>query len=343
MICPAFLVKGDGIGVTAPSDGNSKPTDFVRLENGKMNLEERDFHVTETASVRSSVRGRSADAKTRAEEFMSLVEDKDVKWIISAKGGDFLVELLPYLDFEKIRKNPKWIQGYSDNTGILYPVTTLCDIPTVYGCNFNDFGMAEWHPAITDNLEILMGMRTEQKSFDFYEAEFTDRVTGLEGYAATEPVCLKSLGGEERVTMQGRLLGGCMDVLLNLLGTPYDGTKEFNRRYGKEGVLWYLETFALSAERLTTGLWQMRQAGWFERAKGFIFGRPCFFSSEYGISFEEAVESALGDMELPIVTGADVGHRAPQMTMINGMPAAFSYEEGKGRLHYEMAGTSEND
>lgn len=343
MNCPAFLVKGDSIGITAPSDGNSKPTDFVRLENGKLNLEERGFRVIETADVRKSFKGRSADAVTRAEEFMSLMEDGEIRWIISAKGGDFLLEMLPYLDFEKIRKHPKWIQGYSDNTGILYPVTTLCDIPTVYGCNFNDFGMAEWHPAIAANVEILTGERTEQKSFDFYEAEFTDRVTGLEGYETTEPVCLKSLGGEGSFTVEGRLLGGCMDVLLSLLGTPYDGTKEFNRRYGKDGVLWYLETFALSAERLTMGLWQMRQAGWFDRAKGFLFGRPCFFSSDYGISFEEAVESVLGDLGLPIVTGADIGHRAPQMTMINGISAAFSYEEGKGRLHYEMAGTSEND
>lgn len=341
-----FLQPGDGIGITAPSDGNSKPTDFARLENGKMNLEERDYRVRETADVRTSDRGRSVDAKARAEEFMSLIKDPDIRWIVCAKGGDFLLEMLPYLDFEKIGANPKWVQGYSDNTGILYPMTTLLDIPTVYGCNFNDFGMLNWHPALTANLEILEGKRKEQESFDLYEADFQDRVTGLEDYACTETVQLQALCGADpetdSLTMKGRLLGGCMDVLLNLLGTPYDGTKGFLERHAGEPVIWYLETFALSAERLTMGLWQMRQAGWFDQAAGFVFGRPCFFRSDYGSTFEEAVKSALGDLGLPIVTGADIGHRAPQMTMINGFSASFTYQDGKGRLTYELEGTSED-
>lgn len=342
-----FLEPGDGIGITAPSDGNSKLTDFARLENGKMNLEERDYLVRETANVRSSVGGRSSDAKTRAEEFMSLVEDPAIQWIVCAKGGDFLLEMLPYLDFEKIGTNPKWVQGYSDNTGILYPMTTLLDIPTVYGCNFNDFGMLNWHPALTANLEILEGKRLEQESFDFYEADFQDRVTGLEDYVCTEPVVLKALTAdglepEAEREIKGRLLGGCMDVLLDLVGTPYDGTKGFLERHKGEPIIWYLETFALSAERLTMGLWRMRQAGWFEGAAGFVFGRPCFFRSDYGSTFEEAVEATLGDLGLPIITGADIGHRAPQMTMINGFPATFTYHDGKGKLTYEFTGTSED-
>lgn len=379
-----FLRSGDTIGITAPSDGNVKETDFVRLENGKLNLEERGYRVVETPDVRRSERGRSADGAVRAKEFMGLVEDPEVAWIVAAKGGDFLLEMLPHLDFDVIRRNPKWIQGYSDNTGILFPVTTLCDIPTVYGCNFNDFGMAEWHPAVAQNLEILEGKREQQRSFPFYEAEFVDRVTGLEGYDAREPACLRLVCGgmqegnvadgarkcatgqqaeaagqhttprqvdcasqmpgeaapEARIS--GRVLGGCLDVLLNLVGTRFDGTKEFNRRYRKEGVLWYLETFALSAERVAMGLWQLRQAGWFDQARGFVFGRPCFFQSDYGYSFEEAVEGALGDLGVPVVTGADIGHRAPQMTMLNGIPAEFIYQEGKGRLSYGLAGAFEN-
>ena len=90
------------------------------------------------------------------------------------------------------------------------------------------------------------------------------------------------------------------------------------------------------------GLWRMRQGGWFDGAAGFVFGRPCFFRSDYGSTFEEAVEATLGDMGLPIITGADVGHRAPQMTMINGIPATFTYQDGKGRLTYEFTGASED-
>lgn len=335
MIYPVFIQKGDTIGVTAPSDGNKKDVDFIRLDNGKKQLLKRGYPVIETVHVRNSEKGRSTDGKTRAKEFEELLENNSVKWIVSAKGGDFLAEMLSHLDFNKIKLNPKWFQGYSDNTGLTFTITTICDIATLYGCNFNDFGMETWHKAIEDNLAIVEGQQLLQTSFDFYENGFYDRVTGLEDYRLEKEVLWKNITSNE-ITMSGRLLGGCFDALLNLIGTPYDKTVNFINKYKEDGIIWYLESFALTSEMLTLGLWHLKEAGWFEYTKGFIFGRPAFFDQDYYISYEEAVLAVLEELNVPIILDADIGHKAPQMTIINGAMATIHSEGGKGTVTLEL-------
>jgi muramoyltetrapeptide carboxypeptidase len=335
MLYPSFIRKDCTIGVTAPSDGNKKEVDFKRLDNGKSNLEKKGYQVIETAHVRNSEKGRSSDKITRAQEFEELVGNKEVMWIVSAKGGDFLLEILPFVDFNHIKANPKWIQGYSDNTGITFTVTTNCDMATVYGCNFNDFGMEPWHKAMEDNLALLEGKELEQTSFDLYEDGFYDRETGLEGYVLEKPVKWNNLTANP-IQITGRLLGGCLDVLLNLVGTRFDNTVSFINKYKEDGILWYLESFSLSSDALTRGLWQLKEAGWFETARGFIFGRPAFFEDYSGITYEEAVLSVLEELNVPIILEADIGHKAPQMTMINGAIAEVYSENGKGTLKLRL-------
>lgn len=333
MIFPTFLKQGDTIGVTAPSDGNKKEIDYIRLDSAKQNLFEKGIQVIETEHVRTSIKGRSCDAKTRANELMSLFLNPDVKAIISAKGGDFLCEILPFLDWGQIQKNPKWVQGYSDNTGLLFLLTTLCNIPSIYGNNFNDFGMEPWHKSIKNNFQILQGNLIEQHSFDFFENGFFDKVTGLEGYVLEIPVEWKSARKEQDILLEGRLLGGCLDVLLNLVGTKFDCVKKYIHQY-KEPTIWFLESFDLNSEELVRGLWQLREAGWFEETAGFIFGRPCMFESFTDITYEEAVLISLDMLNVPIILEADIGHKAPQFTMINGALAKIKYKKGKGSIIY---------
>lgn len=336
MIYPKFLEKGSFIGVTAPSDGNKKEMDLVRLDNGKDQLKRRGYTVIETENVRNSEKGRSSDARTRADELENLFENEKIQWIISAKGGDFLAEMLSYVDFDLIKNNPKWFQGYSDNTGIVFTVTTNCDIATVYSCNFNDFGMEEWHPSIKNNLELLEGKGIIQNSFDFYEDGFYDRITGLEDYRMDQPVYWQNANSDKEVTISGRLIGGCLDVLLNLVGTRFDHTVNFINKYKEDGILWYLESFALNSDALIRGLWQLKEAGWFNYVKGFIFGRPAFFTAMYDIPYDEAVRSVLGKLSVPIILEADIGHKPPQMTMINGAFATINSKDGKGSIIIEM-------
>lgn len=343
MIYPKFLTKSSKIGITAPSDGNRKEVDFIRLDHGKKQFQDRGYAVKETAHVRSSEKGRSADGRTRAKELGELVRDPEIDWIISAKGGDYLVEMLSFMDWELIKNNPIWFQGFSDNTGIAFTVTTNCDIATLYGSNFNDFGMVYWHKALEDNLALLEGKDVIQTSYDFYEDGFYDRVTGLEEYRQDKPVYWVNYTGlgqdcmcVDGISFSGRLVGGCLDVLLNLVGTRFDKTKEFIQKYKEDGIIWYLESFALNSDALTRGLWQLKEAGWFEHSKGFLFGRPAFFTPAYDIPYEEAVMSVLGELNVPVILEADIGHKPPQMTMVNGAYAVIESRDGKGKVRFEL-------
>ena len=330
MIFPKWIKKDDSIGVTACSGGKTSAVDLMRLDNAAKQFKTRGYNVIETSDVRTEEKGRSAPAKVRAEELHALVKSPKVSWVIQACGGDYLAEMLSYTDFELIKANPKWYQGYSDPTGLLFTITTNCDMATVYAGNYGDFGMKNWHRCLEENVALLEGKELTQKSFPLYKDGFVERITGEEDYQEDTPVRWECAG--DRTELSGRLLGGGLDVLLDLVGTRFDKTAEWCERYKEDGILWYLESFALSSERLTCGLWHLKEAGWFRHAKGFVFGRPTFFSSDYEISYKEAVEAALGELGLPIVYEADVGHKAPRMTMINGAKARIVVENGKGEM-----------
>lgn len=340
MIFPEYLKKNDCIGVTAMSYPVNDVLDEKRFLNGEKKLKEKGFDVIFTRNVfqKADIFGRSGSGKEKAEQFHDLLKDKKVKAIVSAGGGDFLSEMLPYVDMELFKENPKWVQGYSDNTSILYYLATKADVATAYGCNFSDFGMEPWDLSVERGFGVLEGSVKIQESFDFYQDGFRKYETGLEGYDAKEPVEWSTLDGN-KADMEGRLIGGCLDVLLNICGTPFDGTKDFVEKYKKDGILWYLESFDLGFEQLMEGLWKLKASGWFEGAKGFIFGRPLFYKAENydGTSlpsYKEVLKERLGDLDVPIIMNADVGHKGPQFVMINGAKARVKAERKKGFIEY---------
>ena len=338
MNIPDFIKKGDIIGVTAPSAGFTEQVDLTKLESAKFNLSEKGYEVIETENVRKCEKGRSSTGKKRAEEFLSLIRNDEVRYILSASGGDFLMEMLEYQDYELIKANPKWIQGYSDNTGLIYPITTICDMATVYSGNVGDYGMSLWHDGVKNNLKLLEGKNIEQKEFDLFENEYVKKVTGYEGYNLTDKVKYEFVSENKSENFTGRLLGGCLDVLIMLCGTKYDKTAKFVRKYKEDGIIWYLESFDLSSARIQCALWQLKEAGWFEGAQGFLFGRPCFFREEYETDFNEAVKTALDSLNLPIITGCDIGHRPPRLTMINGLTAEISFDGAHFKMKYPELG-----
>ncbi len=342
MIYPKNLEKGFNIGVTATSSGYDDEVDFRRLDNAIKNLKEYGYPVIVTPNVRSGVnKGRSSDATIRAKELLDLIKDPSIKAIIAASGGDFLVEMLPFVDFIAIKDNPKWVQGFSDTTGLTYTITTNLDIATIYSYNFGTFGMENLHRSLSDNLLILEGNNISQESFDMYQDGYYARVTGIEEFVLEKVVEWRNLLPEGAsddslgITIQGRMLGGCLDVLLNLIGTRFDKTLEFIEKYKDDGILWFLESFDLSSGGMVRGLWQLREAGWFRHAKGFIFGRPAMYNTEYDISYEEAVFSVLGELGLPIILDADIGHKPPQFTIINGALATVQSKNKKGTIIFE--------
>ena len=259
---PEKLKIGDTIGICAPSDGITKESKQIKLDEAIKALKNMGYNVIETESVRKSANGRSAPAKKRAEEFMELLENDDVKLIIFATGGDFLCEMLDYLDFEKIKKlKPKWLQGYSDITGINFLFNIILDIPTVYSQTIKDYAMQPLHESLINAIRLESGEEIIQNSFELFEKEWSlDEENPNATYNLTEKVEWKNILGGEKIIMQGRALGGCLDCIRTFFATKYDKINEYLEKYKEDGFVWFLECFEFGTANFLITLWQMKNA-----------------------------------------------------------------------------------
>ena len=262
--------------------------------------------------------------------------NKDINFIICAAGGEFLVEILPYVNFNKLIENPKFIQGFSDPTGLLFPITTKYDIATIYGNNFGEYGAEVYDRSVIENLEILQGNLIEQQSYELYENERAERITGLEGYNFTTKVEWKVLDNK-KANITGRIIGGCLDIISELAGTKYDGTKQFNEKYKEDGIIWYFDNCELSKEELIRTLWKLNELGYFKYTKGIIFGRNGAEISCLDYTMEEALkDSVIYELKIPIIYDADVSHKGPCFTIINGAIASIECENEKGNIRFKL-------
>ena len=188
------------------------------------------------------------------------------------------------------------------------------------------------------SIEIISSREeSRQESYEMYEAIPRHWLEGQEFELPNldTKVEYKSLYGEENIKIQGRLIGGCMDVLKTLLGTPYDYTKKFCEQF-EEGMIWYLENCEMSVTDLYRALWQMREAGWFKNANGVLIGRTRSKEAVDDFTYEDALHSAFDELKNPVIYDIDVGHVDLQWTMINGSMAEFGYERGKGIIRQKF-------
>lgn len=332
---PDKLKIGDTIGICAPSDGLANPEKILKLELAEKQLKEIGYNIIETESVRKSYRGRSSSAKKRAEEFMSLYENPEVKLIIFATGGDFLCEMLEYLDFEQLKTlKPKWIQGYSDSTGISFTFNTILDIPTMYSESIKDYAMRPLFRNLTDILKIESGEHIIQNSFELYEkfVSWDKNPNPNYIYNLTENVYWNNVIGGNKVEFKGRSIGGCLDALLFYFGTKYDNINNYIEKHKEDGFIWFFDVFDKPTSDIYKSMWQMKNAGYFKYCNGIIFGRPLFVKEEYEISFNESVKDALNDLNIPVICDADIGHVSPQLAIVNGAILKVTSENGKGMV-----------
>lgn len=335
MIYPNFIKENDCIGVPAPSAGADSTERINKSLNAKKTLEELGYRLILSKNLLKCEKGRSAPAQERAKEVNDMFNNKDINMILCAAGGEFLVEILPYINFDIIRENPKFIAGFSDPTGLLYPITTKCDIATVYGQNFTSFGSETLHKSQKDFLEVLKGIFKEEYNYDLYENEYIEKKTGLENYNLTEKVYWNTLDSKP-VSIKGRIIGGCFDIISTLAGTKYDGINNFNEKYKDDGIIWYFDNCELSKEETIRVLWKMNELGYFKYTKGIIFGRFGVEESCYDYGVKSCLEdSILKELNVPIVYDADISHKAPCLTIVNGAIAKVNVKEGKAKIAFE--------
>lgn len=337
IIYPKLLKENDTIGITATSFGVWQEHDIKRLENAYKNLNSFGYKIIETDNVRKQQKLVSSSAEQRAKEFMELYKRNDVALIAQIRGGEHLMEMLPYIKENEIKNNlAKWVSGYSDSSLLNYYLTTNYNIATLTTTNILNFGMNDIHKSVLNSIDSIKNDYFIEESYELYQ---TERISKEEdpyiGYNMTEKVEYKHLYGKNKDKIKGRIISGCIDVISLVLGTKYDNTVHFVEQFD-EGILWCLENCELSVAELYRRLWQMKEAGWFKNANGFIIGRTRCDQAILGFEYTDVLHKIFDDMNVAVIYDIDFGHVVPRMSIINGSLATFEYENNKGKLHQEM-------
>lgn len=336
---PAPLPAGGTIGFVAPSFGIAMEPYQTAFASAVEKFRAMGYGLWFGPNVyKGDGIGRSTDAESCGRELNQAWETEDCQMLLACGGGELMCEDLPYIDWERMQAAPaKWYCGYSDNTNFTFLLATLADTASLYGPCAPAFGMEPWHPAIQDAFRLLTGQADTFQNYPLWEREsLKDEDHPLVPYHVTEPFQLRyyNADGAAGVRLSGRLLGGCIDCLSNLVGTKYDQVQAFNDRYGEEGILWFLESCDLTPMSLRRAVWQMGEAGWFDRAAGFLVGRPWQYGAEQmGLAMDTALQPLM-DTGLPVICDLDIGHLPPQMPMVSGGTAQFTAKGNRATITY---------
>lgn len=336
---PEFLQQNGTIGFVAPSFGCASQPYKSAFLNAQKKWEKDGFRLRlgPNCYVEKGI-GISNTPRLCAKELVEFYCDEESDCLISCGGGELMCEILDYVDFDRIKKAPpKWYMGYSDNTNMTFLLTTICDTAAIYGPCAAAFGMEPAHPAIDDAMALLCGEKLEFEGYDKWEKEaLKNEENPLAPYNVTEPSKVRCFP-DEKVAFGGRLLGGCMDCLVNLLGTKYDNTCNFIEKYKDDGILWFLEACDLNVMGIRRAMWQMEHAGWFKYCSGFIIGRPlCHGQELMGLDQYQAVYEVVKKYDVPVVMDADIGHIPPMMPLISGSMARIQAQDGKYSVSMEL-------
>ncbi len=293
MIYPDYLKKKDYIGLTALSSGCSDSLD--ELKDSIHNLNEFKIIVTNNNYGDYIV---SSSVKTRVLEFNSLLDK--VNMIFITRGGEHLIETLPYLDYDKIVEKKIWIEGYSDPTSLLYLLTTKYDLSTIYGYNGKSFYLMD--KSHKNNLLMLKGKIIKQVDNNCY-----------------------SLKGKFKE--KGIIIGGCLDVLKEIFNTDYDYTDNFINKYSYLGIIWYFDIYDMNEKEVKEIIDLMMKKGYFKNTKLILVSRLL-----NNIDSHNYID-CFSNLDCHIVMDVAIGHVKPTMTIINGMLGKINFNN---KLELEM-------
>jgi muramoyltetrapeptide carboxypeptidase LdcA involved in peptidoglycan recycling len=339
---PSSLKPGEIVGVTAPSTGVA-PDLEPRLQFCIEVVRGFGYEVRLGECLRSDGIV-SASAQARADELTTMLLDDEVAIVVPPWGGELLINMLPLLDFARLAQaKPKWIAGYSDLSTLLMPFTMLTGIATLHGSNFMETPYQP-DPALKHRREVVTlsaGDSFTQGSATRYQTEWTryQNDPRVSEWNYSQPAQWKWLGHERNisasVTVSGRLIGGCVEVISMLPGTPYGDVNAFARDYAPEGLLFYLEVCEEPAPGACRMLHHMKLAGWFAHANAILVGRT---AAPDGRNFTqyEAMADALGDLGVPVIYDMDIGHLPPQAILVNGALATVTFSPSGNKIEQRL-------
>lgn len=324
---PPPLKPGDLIGVTSPSSGASGPLQ-ARLDVAIQRVRAAGYGVEVGACMDGSGHV-SAPADARAQELMRMFLDPAIRAIVPPWGGETAIDLLDILDWDALAAaEPTWLVGFSDMATILTPYTLRTGAASIHGQNLMDTpyrvpeGLLSW----LDIVAMGPGATFTQRPPGFHRNGFVDYAEHPQDceYVLDVPgswVRLDDLGGDVDVT--GRLIGGCIETLANLAGTPYLDTAAL-RGPAAEGLIGYVEAAQDDAPTICRNLHGMRMAGFLEGMRAVLVGRT-YAPSIATLSQHDAIRDALGRLGVPIVADVECGHWAPYLPLVNGALARVEH------------------
>ncbi len=329
----------DNIFVTAPSDSIFNDGDKLRLENAIKNFNNMGITVTLGKTVNMINDYSDNEYKEKALEVEKALLDDTIDTVIAANGGETEINIIKYINFDKLKlekQKEKIFQGFSDNSILTFLLQILSDWRTYYAPCFPSFGYNNWDKTLYDNFELLKGNMLEQNSQDFFEIKSFKKIKGKElyGYNLDTPSKLIELTGLRNFSVRGTLLGGCLDVIKNIVNTNYDKMNEYNKNH--DNIIWFIENCAMDISDLEKTLKNMDKHDWFKNAKGFMIGRGKITLNQQFLSQQnELLLKTLSKYNVPIISNCDFGHVRPFNTFITGGDAIVTYNNNKYTIKYE--------
>ncbi len=284
------------------------PTEPNRFDAGINELHRRGFRVHYPLDPRSNYGSSqtlvSATARERADALMSVVANPEISIIIAARGGYGCNELLPFIDFSRIRAGHKLIVGYSDVTPLLVATFAKAGIPSIHGPTIaREFADAAANPEALESIEILLRTVTEPSFTPSYSCEILRK-----GNAT------------------GTILAGNLTMLCTLLGTPWD--------VSYDGCVLVLEDVNEAAYRIHRALTQLRLAGKLNKLAAVVFGRFSEERASPGPSVSEVIRQSVDDIfagtRFPVLSGLPFGHNGKNISLPVGCRAEV--REGTFRI-----------
>lgn len=340
MIKPRKLQPGDT--VAAISLSWEGPGTFPhRYEAGKRQLQDEfGLNVVETAHTLRDAAWLHKNPKARAEDLMNAFADPAIKAIISTIGGDDSIRILPYLDLNVIRSNPKIFMGYSDTT-ITHIACFNAGLVSFYGPAIMT-GFAEnggMFPFMVNAVHASLfssmpagEVKPNTNGWTVERLDWGNSENQLKKRTLTPPTGWKFLQGKG--VSQGHLIGGCLEVLDFLRGTDF-----WPEPKSWKGAILFLETSeeAPPPTVLKYSLRTYAAMGILKQLSGILFGRPGGEISpdlfkEYDEVLHQVVTEEEGLSDLPIITHMDFGHTDPMFVLPYGVKAEINCQAQTFRI-----------
>ena len=307
-LLPLPLNPGDTVGLVSPSKATDEALDLQIAQEVMQALGFKVKTGKHLASRRGHLAGTDAE---RAADLNTMFADQEVKAIICLRGGSGAARLLPLLDYDLIRRNPKVLLGYSDITALHNAIHAQTGLVTFHGPN----GTGSWNAFNADQFRRVFFSR---------ELMQYQNVIDAKGELAQRQNRTVTLSGGK---VQGELIGGNLTVLTALAGSPY--LPAF------DGKILFLEDVEEAPYRIDRMLSTLKLMGALDRISGFIFGEctDCKPGGGFGwLTMDQIFEDHIKPLKIPAYRGAMIGHIRQQFIVPVGGKVEMDADAGTFRM-----------